>query len=270
MTDAPKPEPNKPSVIVTINHTYYLERLIEKIAGHLADLNHGMRAVEAGELSGAIDSRVNQFVKIQYNVDVLKGADQRHTYKCCRAVISDVVGFIDAMIAIRRATESGVPITRALRDDVEIRAYVDRFLDATIQKVSADQSLTAPRKIDSVRISSKSSESAKAYFKLRNALEHHNGIPKEDINLTLTQLQMITTSGEVITGPMILKEGEGVAVRIHSEERVFTKGQRIVLSEDDIRRLAFTLENIAREIVTLETQETGTPPTPAPASEPTP
>jgi hypothetical protein len=65
---------------------------------------------------------------------------------------------------------------------------------------------------------------ATAYVSLRNAIEHHGGIPRGDIALRLKRFQLITSGGTLIGGPMILEAGEGISLRVDATERVFKKG----------------------------------------------
>lgn len=233
------------------NRDHLLGRLIESIAGHMADLNQALRALEDGAFAErAGQSNPKKFVKIVYKgVDVVRTADQRQLYKCCKAIVADFMSFIDAIIAVADVKTTGVPITRDLRGEDEIKKYVEEYIAAEIQRVASDPKLKAPCKIDQCGLSAESVVAANQFCVLRNCLEHRNGIPSVEMSVTLTSLQIVTTTGVVVDGPMILNKGDGLAARRDVEQKKFPRGQKIVLSEEDVRKIAFTVENLAREVL---------------------
>jgi hypothetical protein len=167
-------------------------------------------------------------------------------------VVGELLTFMDSVIAVQRIKAAGIPINRPLHAEQEIVDYATEYLAVTQQGVAIDKSLSAPMKIGLCGLTGESELEANAYVQLRNAIEHHGGVPAKDIILTLKALQLITTSGSIITGPMTLEAGEGIAMRLDIHKKICPKGVKVTLTPDEMKRATFTVETFAREIIERE------------------
>ena len=238
-------------MVVSINREVLMARFQRAIAGHMADLQQALRAMEQDTFAErAAESDPQVFMKVVYsNIDVLDAADQRQLQKCCKALVSAFVNFLDSVAAHAAIKKEGIPVSRNLRGDGEIRKYVDDYILEKTHAIARDQSIKLPDKIDASGLSPLSAAVAKGYGSLRNCLEHHHAVAQRELSVTLTSLQLVTSDGLVVDRPMTLKEGNSILARMNTEEKTISKGTQVTLSEADIRKVAFTLENLAREIL---------------------
>jgi len=217
----------------------------------MADLQQALRALEQDAFAErAAESDPQVFMKVVYsNIDVLNAADQRQLQKCCKALVSEFVNFLDSVAAHAAIKKEGIPISRNLRGEGEIRKYVDDYILEKTHAIARDQSIKLPDKIEASGLSPLSAAVAKGYGKLRNCLEHHHAVAQRELSVTLTSLQLVTSDGVVVDRPMTLKQGNSLLARLDTEVKTISKGAQVILSEADVRKMAFTLENLAREIL---------------------
>jgi hypothetical protein len=125
-----------------------------------------------------------QGITVQYpNINVVTGAEQRHIDTCFRAVIAAFITFLDRMIAVQKLTGTTIPIDQTMSGEQALTRSREH-IDHKILQVASDRALTNPKKIESFAgLSDFSKDAAKSYFALRRCLEHHDGIPDEDIDL---------------------------------------------------------------------------------------
>lgn len=91
---------------------------------------------------------------------------------------------------------------------------------------------------DSVR------DAALSYFSLCRALEHHNGIPDNDIRLLYSKLTFMAGTEEITRVPYVAPEATQITMKLEDSGRTFPAGGKIRLAEHDIEQIFFTIQSV--------------------------
>ncbi len=233
----------------------YRDELVTADAKHVADLNMALRSLEDGSfIVSASKKNPENFFQIEYaGVNATDNAEQRHINKCFRAVISEFITFMDKMIAIKIISEQGIPIKEPMTGEDVILKYVTGYVNDKIQEVARNSSLSNPKKLEHFTGLTPDIKSALiGYFALRRALEHHRGIPDQDIEFITLPLKIFADAVEITKVPFRVEAGQAIIARTIKENKILKKDVEICLTEKDLRNAIFTMEQVAAaEIVNI-------------------
>ena len=246
-------KPTGPYISIEINVAGYRDRFISEIATHIADLNQALKALRDGTfVANAIQHKNVQGVTVGYtHPNVAAGAERRHVETCFRAVIGAFITFLDRMIAIQNLS-SDIPFERNLDSDAAL-GYVEEYIDRKILEVARDTKLKNPGKLDRFAgLQPWSKDAATSFFALRRCLEHHDGIPDQDIKLKWKALRIFCNDKEIDGLPYRINAGETLNMRMVEMTKTLPKSQRVQVSEQELRDILTTLEHvISTEIVQI-------------------
>jgi hypothetical protein len=242
---------------VTYSPDRYLHKFTERLLGHVADLAHALKSIADGSFQElAAQPAVHELGRLQHpGVDVSARAHQRQLAKCLRAMVGDFIFYLDELAAHKKLRADGIPIVEQLVGEAAIISYVENHIQAAIRARAQDRRIKAPAKIDLFAIPDVSKAAAKEFVTLRNCLEHHDGIPSRNIAITVSEIQFTTTTGRVVNPPCVLEAGEGLQVGMNRAVMTFPANQELELSEPMVRKMAFTLEMISKEVFEAEAAE---------------
>src|SRR5690606_16375559 len=84
-------------------------------------------------------------------------------------------------------------------------------------------------------------ESIQSLFYIRNGLEHHKGIAKQNRILTYRRLSFVTTSGKEVKelGPLPL--GEGLKLTAVDDVIAYDEGEKIRINKEQLKDIAMNL-----------------------------
>jgi len=201
-----------------------------------------MKAVEEGEYASRASGQSFGLVRVEFDADLPAGAAERAAAGCFRAVVASFISFLDKLIAIRSVSQDGIRIERELHGYEEAIGYFHAYVTKRISETARNRSLTNPRKIDLFpSLSGFSKRAALGYFALRRCLEHHQGIPQEDIELCILNQTVFVDDVEVTTLPWVIKAGQEVKLKLVPAAKRFVAGSRVALSPADAYAIAFTI-----------------------------
>jgi hypothetical protein len=245
------------NISVTADLTGWCNQLALELDSAMADLAQTMTAIQDGTYWNSANTQRFGLVTLQFgDQGITERAIERACETCFRAVISSFISFLDKLIASQLVIEEGIVLDRSLAIE-EIQEYVNRRFAKKIAVVARDTRLTNPKKLARfVGLSESSRETAIGYFDLRRCLEHHQGIPIEDIRVITWRLKFLTTDGEEIKALHApLPKGQGLAVGSVRESKIFPAGSKIVLTPEEVHGIVFTLRMVlAPEIFKLHTE----------------
>jgi len=240
---------------ITIKTGNYKDELIRANAKHIADLNQALRSLEDGSFVVRADkSNPKGLFQIEYaGVNTTDDAEQRQVIKCFKASIGEFITFLDRMIAITMVGEEGIPVKKPVIGEVRILEFVTEYINKKIRSVARNISLSNPKKLDKFyNLTPDIKKALNGYFAIRRALEHHSGIPDQDIEFITLSLKVFVDETEVTKLPFPVKEGQAVQTRIVKESKILKAEEKINLIESDLRKAVFTMEQVASsEVVAI-------------------
>jgi hypothetical protein len=252
MPATPKPGLH-PDISVTIRLPDYRDQLMQQIGSHVADLTQALRSLEEGTFSEqAMKKGQSQVFHVTYsNLDIQRGAEQRHIEKCFRAVIASFITYLDQMIAMQRLSVEGIPIEKVLEQH-EALEYVQGQIQHAITVVATDRSLTNPKKIESfLGLRQWSKDAALSLFALRRCYEHHGGVAESDFTIRYGATRIFGGDQEIGSLPFMLHAGQGLSLRRIEKEIDVKAGKPVQLTEQEFRDIVFTIEVLGLEILEI-------------------
>lgn len=172
-------------------------------------------------------------------------APQRAARNAFTQAMSKFSGFLDRLIATQRIAKDGIPIRRDLHGEEELFAYVKEFVDELVVTVAREGSLNLPKKLECFPgVDQGIKDMALSYSALRNALEHHHGLPKRDLTVVVRRIIPMVEGQEVTAFPVLVQAGGTIGARIVSLEKRFPANQKVLLEPQDGHELMFTLRHI--------------------------
>lgn len=242
-----------PNISVTIRLPDYRDQLSRQIGAHVADLTHALRSLEDGSFSAqATKKSQSQVFQVGYsNLDIQRDAEQRHIEKCFRAVIASFVTYLDQMIAMQRLSATGVPIEKDLEPH-EVLEYVQGQIQHGITAVATDRSLTNPKKIECFQsLRQWSKDAALSFFALRRCYEHHGAIAESRFTIRYGALRIFGGDQEIGSLPFMLGKGQGLFLKQIEKEIEVEAGDRVRLTEQQLRDIVYTIEVLGLEILEI-------------------
>lgn len=238
---------------IRLNLGMYSAAMQRAIDGHIADMKIALRAIEDGSFLDRVNEKrpgaVIHVTTTSGEVS-LEGAPQRLVRTCYRAMITELITFIDSVVAVRRILHAGFIAAPGpdVSGEAEILDYAQRVVAQSIADINRDRHFTNPTKIDEIGLAS-AAKPLKEFVVLRNCLEHHRGIPNKALKIHVKVMKVLSC-GEVITAlPFVTREAGEISIRMDEEVRTFPEGQPVSLTEADVEHVAVTLTLHALEIV---------------------
>jgi hypothetical protein len=169
-------------------------------------LSDMIQLCSAAEQNRYTDTVMNQRGGVQMmiqNAEALgENAPQRAARNAFMGAMSKFGGFLDRLIASRNIARDGMSVTRELRGEAEVIAYVNEMLEEAVSAVARDNGMTLPRKIECFSgVDTAIKEMALNYNKLRNALEHHHDLPRAEIKVKIRRMIVSVRPTQVRSAP---------------------------------------------------------------------
>jgi hypothetical protein len=241
-----------PNISVSVDLTGWLGEFQREADAALADL---MQIREAAQqkayASEGTNHKMGVVTVVLPNMDAAEAtAPARAARTCFLTCIGKFASFLDRLLASQQLMKEGVKITRNLEGEEQIKAYLDQYMKEKIGQVARDQKLSNPKKIAAFTgLPPFLLGAALEYFRLRRALEHHQDIPDQDLNVPITRIGLFADDQEIEQVPHILHGGQRLDARIMTELRIFKAGEKIVLTPEDVYGIIVMLRlNIVPEI----------------------
>jgi hypothetical protein len=231
-----------------INPEVYLAQMLQQTAASLAELRNTLRALDDGSFAQrAATPRPDAIVS--FRVDNPRAIDQDAVHRACSScflgLIRALITLMDRIVAVKRCIAQPITIPSAVSNIEDLQTFLANELEKTYTNVARDTRLTNPVKLRSLGIASDFINNvALSYFSLRRCLEHHNGIPDQDIHVLYSRLTFLAGDEEITKLPFVAKEGASVTLKLDDSERVFVAGEEIQLTEQDIEQIFFTIQSV--------------------------
>jgi hypothetical protein len=237
--------PEQPTQL-TLNLNGWVGAFHQELDALLSDMMQLCEAARQNRYGAtAADDGAGIHMRIQNAEALGAGAPQRAARNAFIGAMSKFSGFLDRLIASGNVMRGDVPVTRVLSGDAEIFAYVMEVIDEAVAAVARDHRLTFPKKLDSfVGLDTSVREIAINYNKLRNALEHHHDMPREEIRVKVRRIVPTVDGEEMRSLPFVVQKGGRLGCKIEEEEKVYPANTRVVLGPQDGRDLIFTIRFI--------------------------
>lgn len=233
---------------INVNPQVYLAHLIDSLGGHISDLRNTLRTIEDESFSSRAKQRgPNMIVHIQASEAALEKNDatQRAIDNCFLAMTRSLITFLDRIIAMKNAIAQPIRNIPADVANNSLASLVEEHLEKCYRKVAEDTSLTNPKKVEMLTgLPDWIRDLVWSMFAVRRALEHHSGVAKTDIHLSLRRTIFTIGDEELKNLPMELKEGGTLSIRIVEAEIHLPANTPIRLSDIDLEYLFFTLQSI--------------------------
>jgi hypothetical protein len=225
--------------------TPWLLQLYAELDGCLADLAQTMSAIQDGTYAERATGQRFGLVEVDFPPDssyLSSKALQRASETCFRAAIASFINFLDKLIATALLRKEGIRIERDLSAYEEIQRYLNAYLTRKISQVASDRALTNPKKLDYFpSLSEFSRRAALSYFTLRRSLEHHQGMPQEDIEIHVYRQKLFIDDVEATELPAVCHGGQVVQLRLVTDRKMLPMGTRVILSPEDAHAIVFTI-----------------------------
>ncbi len=230
----------------TIDLTGWLGDVQRNLDACLADLAQVCNAAERQTYAENLAAQrfgVSRLV-LNHAPQLAENASERAARTCFLQAIGQFIGFLDKLIASRRAVDAGITITRNIVGNEDLEAYMVEYMDAQIAIVARDQSLSNPKKIDFFNgLDATIRTTALQYFQLRRTMEHHQDTTTADLTYSIRRIALFVEDKEVRELPYTVEAGQRVEMRVLTEERKYPAGTKIVLSPEDAYDLVVTLRH---------------------------
>jgi len=217
-----------------------------ELDGLLSDMIQLCKAAAENRYTDTVMNQRGGVQMMFQNAEALgENAPQRAARNAFVGAMSKFSGFLDRLIASRKIARDGMPITRDLQSEAELLAYVNEMIDQSVAAVARDHRMTFPRKLDCFTgLDPSIGEMAINYNKLRNALEHHHDLPKEEIRVKVRRMIPMVGDQEIKDFPVLVPKGGTMGIKIDEEERTFPADTRVALGPQDAYDLIFTIRYI--------------------------
>jgi hypothetical protein len=232
---------------VTVDPGLYLSTLSQSVEGHLGALRVALRSLEDGSFqSKAAKPRPGAFLKLSLELPAAPDAAiAQLCNRCFVSVVGELVTYLDRMIAVKRFTSKQVPIPSGTTTTDGVLRLVQRLLDEEYAAVARDTSLSNPKKLaDFPGIAAIARDSSLSYFAVRRCLEHHSGLPAEDITLWYGRMKLLAGDMEITEAGQAAPPGVGISLALEHVLRVLPVGAAVVLNEDELERVVFTVQTL--------------------------
>lgn len=227
----------------------YLGQLQQSLARHMADLRNTLRSLEEGSFTERANTpRQNAVIRLQ--LTPFPGRDiGEASVAACNGCFLDLtramIEYLDRMIAVKRCIRQRIRIPRALHSTAELNAFIDGLLNQHYERVSRNRSLTNPRKIaEFPTLADLPRRAALSYFSIRRTLEHYAGEAREDLHLISINLTVLADDRAIVVLPQVLAEGTQLSLQINDVAKMFIRGSRITLTEEDVEGVFLTIQHI--------------------------
>jgi hypothetical protein len=146
---------------------------------------------------------------------------------------------------MRRLVATPLSMPPHVKSHAALDAYVGELVESEYQKVARDMTLSNPGKVAQFDLlGSFEKEATLSYFRLRRCLEHHGGIPREDLAITYYRPYLVAGEAEITRLGELLPANTGIALTAEVPRQVFHGAQEIKLNEADIEHIGFTLLHV--------------------------
>jgi len=241
-----------PKLTITADLSGWIFELSRELDGIVADMANICVAVQQKTYEANLDIFRAGITRVIFeNPDQLsERAPARAARICFLSAIGHFISFLDKLIASQKYSKEGIKIVKDLAGTEELMTYVEEYISQQIHKVAADKTLNNPKKLDAFAgIDPASRATCLALFELRRTLEHHQGIPRNDLTVLVKRAVLYVDDQEVKELSFKITEGQKLEVRVISWQRFFVAGVKIALSPQDAYDLVFTIRNfLAPEI----------------------
>ncbi len=173
-------------------------------------------------------------------LDFLK---QREINKCFKSIIGSLQDYLDKLIAALDLAMEDI-ILPVESNSIDLNKIIESKYEANLLKVSTDQSLKIPKKLEMLLPSPENEEiknSLQSFFDVRNWLEHHKGIAKNHRVMTYKRIGIVSISGQEIIPKMKLLAGDGICIKAFTENIYYDKGGNIIISNEQLDWIVFSL-----------------------------
>lgn len=233
---------------INVNPQVYLAQLVDALGGHISDLRNTLRTIEDESFSArAKQQGPNMIVHIQASEKALgkDDATQRAVDNCFLAMMRSLITFVDRVLAMKNAIAQPIRNIPAEVANNNLASFVEEHLENCYRKVAENTSLTNPKKVEMLTgLPDWIRDSVRAMFAVRRALEHHSGVAKADIRLSLRRTIFTIGDEELKNVPMEFKDGGTLSIRIVEAEIHLPANTPIRLSDIDLEYLFFTLQSM--------------------------
>jgi hypothetical protein len=232
-------------ISVSVDGTGWLHQLTADLEVALADLANTMKAVADGTYAKNVSSGQHfglLQVRFPNAADFVPKAVARAAEDCFRASVANFISFLDKLIATSHIRNEGITTDRDITSEEDLKIYVNDYLSRKISKVASDRTLTNPRKIEYFpTVPDFSKQAVSGYFALRRALEHHQGVATEKIELCFLKKRLFVGEQEITHFPIFIKSGGTLGLKVTQEVKTFLPGEKIELTPEDVYGIILTL-----------------------------
>jgi len=232
-----------PSQKIDINLSIYESQLRREIASDLTTLQITFDAISKPDFNNKHYILRQGFTISQISVLPLDNLKRREINKCYKSIIGSLQDYLDNLISILRLKSENITVTFPMTQE-EINNLLKSKFEKHLLEVSTDRSLNIPRKLNILLYKPEHQiykESIQSYFDLRNGLEHHKGIAKEDRVIRYMRLGLASTSGYEVEKPGPLGEGESFVLKTFNEEIKYDIGGAMILEKEQLDSIILNL-----------------------------
>jgi hypothetical protein len=236
----------QPETRVTISPVRYLGQYQKALIDHMSELRNTLRSLEDGSfLERAQAASPGAVVQLQFEPSgrVEPDAVAAACNRCFLGFVRELVSFLDRMIALRRLKQEKTTLSQPITSLEDLERFIDGRLNEIYQQVARDQRLSNPAKLaEFSRLPEMPKKAVESCLALRRCLEHHGGVPTEELRLHAVRPVILAGDQEITSLPFSAAAGVAISVRIDEVVSVFPAGVRVALSEVQLYHVIFTLQ----------------------------
>jgi hypothetical protein len=218
------------------------------IGVHQARLRALLRSLEDGSFDDkARQPRPGAVLQFQFGPMLLppEASAVSACNDCFLGFTRSLVEFIDRLLAMRKIAATTLTIPAHVKSHADLDAYVGGLLEVAYQDVARNTGLSNPAKVGQfARLDAFEREATLSYFSVRRSLEHHAGIPQDDITVTYYRPYLQAGTAEITRLGEPLPPNTGIALTAEVPRHRFAKGVKIALSEGEIEHIGFTIQHV--------------------------
>lgn len=233
---------------IMINADWYIGGLQSTLAAEIAALRNSLRAIEDGSfLERAMIPRPDAVLKFQVDVTASRAEPARAAAcnRCFLGLVRALIAFIDRMLALQEFTRHPAALAGHIATIEDLRRFIAERIDETYRRFAADTRLRNPSKLDMFQgLGDFAKKASLSYFALRRSLEHHGGVPREDVTVHFLKHTLLAGDQEIARLPFQAEAGTQIRVRADEVSRAFLPGEKAALSEADVEAIFFTIQTL--------------------------
>jgi len=234
----------------TLNIDRYIAIVNEEIDVSIISMRTMLRSIDEGTCVTGSCVTNSSIANMHYlPIKQSDAVKKKEILKAFNNVIRSFLDFLDIAVAFSLLRGKTINSERPFQTKEEILHFLEEKIDYSIQEIANDRSRNSSAKLRFFSLSSENLEAARNYIALRNDIEHHKGIAKNDLTIYWNVIKL-QVEGKDIAIPQRVEAGQIMSIKFENKSRIISSGEAINISEEELDGIVLCIKmKIVPEII---------------------